>query len=95
MVCYLVSREAFSGLDVVQQRLVIGSAVAGGILAYMVHYRRRQVRCIPVGEGWWGAGEKPLSAEDDQIYPFTVQTSDQEIQVCSLIFSNFNLLVIH
>lgn len=52
---------------------------AGGILAYLAH-RRRQVKTIPLGEGWWGAGEKPLS-EDNKIYPFQVQTSDEEIQV--------------
>lgn len=73
-------RETFFGLDAVQQRLVIGSAVAaGGILAYAVH-KRNQVRSIPLGEGWWGAGEKPLS-EDEKIYPFMVQTSDEEIKV--------------
>lgn len=73
-------RETFFGLDVVQQQLLIGSAVAaGGILAYLGH-RRRQVRSIPLGEGWWGAGVKPLS-EDHQIYPFKVQTSDKEIKV--------------
>ncbi|KAI3363079.1 hypothetical protein L3Q82_011735, partial [Scortum barcoo] len=71
--------EAFCGLDPVQQQLLIGSAVAvGGVLAYMVH-KRRQVKSIPLGDGWWGAGEKPLS-EDDKIYPFTVATSDEEIQ---------------
>uniref|UniRef100_A0A3Q3IJY5 Epoxide hydrolase n=1 Tax=Monopterus albus TaxID=43700 RepID=A0A3Q3IJY5_MONAL len=59
--------------------LLIGSAVAvGGILAYTM-YKRRQVKRIPLGEGWWGAGEAPLS-EDAQIYPFQVQTSDEEIQ---------------
>ncbi|XP_041803083.1 epoxide hydrolase 1 [Chelmon rostratus] len=72
-------KETFFGLDAVQQRLVIGSAVAaGGILAYAVH-KRNQVRSIPLGEGWWGAGEKPLS-EDEKIYPFMVQTSDEEIK---------------
>ena len=74
-------REAFFGLDAAQQQqLLIGSAVAaGGALAYIVH-RRRQVKSIPLGEGWWGAGEKPLS-EDENIYPFKVQTSDEEIRV--------------
>uniref|UniRef100_A0A7N8X925 Epoxide hydrolase n=1 Tax=Mastacembelus armatus TaxID=205130 RepID=A0A7N8X925_9TELE len=37
------------------------------------------LKTIPLGDGWWGAGEKPLS-EDDKIYPFQVQTSDEEIQ---------------
>lgn len=67
-------------LDAVQQKLLVGSAVAaGGMLAYLVH-QRRQVRRVPLGEGWWGAGEKPPS-EDEKIYPFKVQTTDEEIQV--------------
>lgn len=74
-----VLKEAFFGLDAVQQQLLIGSAVAaGGALAYILQKRRR-VRSIPLGEGWWGAGVKPLS-EDDKIYPFRVQTSDEEIK---------------
>nr|XP_020453350.1 epoxide hydrolase 1 isoform X2 [Monopterus albus]XP_020453358.1 epoxide hydrolase 1 isoform X2 [Monopterus albus] len=75
-----ILKESFFGLDPVQQQqLLIGSAVAvGGILAYTM-YKRRQVKRIPLGEGWWGAGEAPLS-EDAQIYPFQVQTSDEEIQ---------------
>uniref|UniRef100_A0A7N6AJ90 Epoxide hydrolase n=1 Tax=Anabas testudineus TaxID=64144 RepID=A0A7N6AJ90_ANATE len=54
------------------------SVAAGGVLAYLVH-KRRQIQTIPLGEGWWGAGEKPLS-EDYKIYPFKVQTSDEEIR---------------
>lgn len=73
-------RETFFGLDAVQKQVLIGSAVAaGGVLAYLVH-KRRQIQTIPLGEGWWGAGEKPLS-EDYKIYPFKVQTSDEEIRV--------------
>ncbi|MEQ2179457.1 epoxide hydrolase [Goodea atripinnis] len=72
-------KESFFGLDVVQQQLLIGCAVAaGGVLAYAMQ-RRSKVKTIPVGEGWWGAGEKSPS-EDENIYPFTVQTSDKEIE---------------
>uniref|UniRef100_A0A8C6NUM6 Epoxide hydrolase n=1 Tax=Nothobranchius furzeri TaxID=105023 RepID=A0A8C6NUM6_NOTFU len=73
--------DTFFGLDVVQQQLLIGSAVAlaaGGILAYVMQ-RRNKARSIPLGEGWWGAGEKTLS-EDHTIYPFSVKTSDEEIK---------------
>ncbi|XP_036978745.1 epoxide hydrolase 1-like [Acanthopagrus latus] len=74
-----VLKETFSGLDAVQQQLAIGSAlVAGGILAFLL-LRRREVKSIPLGEGWWGAGEKPL-LEDEKVYPFKVQTSDEEIK---------------
>ncbi|KAF7219731.1 epoxide hydrolase 1 isoform X1 [Nothobranchius furzeri] len=74
-------KDTFFGLDVVQQQLLIGSAVAlaaGGILAYVMQ-RRNKARSIPLGEGWWGAGEKTLS-EDHTIYPFSVKTSDEEIK---------------
>lgn len=73
-------RDHYFGLDPLHQQLVIGSALAvGGILAYLL-LRKKTLKSIPVGEGWWGAGEKPLS-EDDKIQPFKVQTSDEEIQV--------------
>ncbi|KAM4730112.1 epoxide hydrolase 1 [Anableps anableps] len=74
-------KEMFFGLDVAQQQLLVGCAVAaaaGGILTYAMQ-RRSKVRTIPAGEGWWGAGEKPPS-EDENIYPFTVETSDKEIK---------------
>ncbi|KAM6916236.1 epoxide hydrolase 1-like [Xenentodon cancila] len=74
-----VLEETFFSLEVFQQQLVIGSAVAAcGLLAYAM-LRGNKVKTIPLGKGWWGAGEKPLS-EDDNIYPFTVQTSDKEIE---------------
>lgn len=72
-------KETFFGLDVVQQQLLIGSAVAaGGILAYILN-KRKKVKTIPLGEGWWGPGKRPLS-EDEKIYPFKVQASDKEIE---------------
>ncbi|XP_005795173.1 epoxide hydrolase 1-like [Xiphophorus maculatus] len=75
-------KDTFFGLDVAQQQLIIGcavaAAVAGGILTYAMQ-RRSKMRTIPVGEGWWGEGEKPL-LEDQKIYPFTVETSDEEIE---------------
>ncbi|XP_068183330.1 epoxide hydrolase 1 isoform X2 [Antennarius striatus] len=71
--------DSFFALDTVQQQIIISSAVAaGGMLAFIWH-KRRQVKSIPLGEGWWGAGNKPLSV-DDKIYPFKVQTSDEEIK---------------
>lgn len=77
-------RDHYFGLDPLCQQLVIGSALAvGGILAYLL-LRKQPQKTIPVGEGWWGAGEKPTS-EDDKIHPFKVQTSDAEIQVSFFI----------
>lgn len=72
-------KAAFCGLDGIQKQLLIGSAVAaGGILMHAV-YKRGEVKSIPLGEGWWGAGKKPLT-EDDHIYSFKVQTSEKEIE---------------
>lgn len=72
-------KDTFLGLNAVQQRLVVGSAVAaGGLLAYLA-IRGRQAKTIPLGEGWWGAGVQPPS-EDNKIYSFKVQTSDEEIK---------------
>ncbi|XP_034407630.1 epoxide hydrolase 1 [Cyclopterus lumpus] len=74
-----VLKGVFCDMDAIHKQLLIGSAVAaGGILLHMV-YKRGQVKSIPLGEGWWGAGKKPLS-EDDQIYPFEVETSEEEIE---------------
>ncbi|XP_051815436.1 epoxide hydrolase 1-like [Acanthochromis polyacanthus] len=72
-------KETFFGLDVIQQQ-ILSAVVVVGLLAYLMSRSRKQkVKTIPLGEGWWGAGEKPLS-EDQKIYPFTVQTSDKEIE---------------
>ncbi|KAJ8013530.1 hypothetical protein DPEC_G00030730 [Dallia pectoralis] len=75
-------KQAFFSLDASQRQLVVaGSAVAlGGLLTccYQV-YRRRKTQNIPLGSGWWGAGQQPRS-EDEKVFPFEVQTSDAEIQ---------------
>lgn len=68
------------------QQQLIGSAVAlaaGGILLYAMQ-RRPKVKTIPLGEGWWGAGEKTTLSQDKKIHPFTVKTSDEEIKVVEL-----------
>ncbi|XP_069464936.1 epoxide hydrolase 1-like [Ambystoma mexicanum] len=53
---------------------------AGGVLVYWL-VARKKVRTIEMGDGWWGAGARPLpGAEDPSIRPFRVETSDEEIQ---------------
>ncbi|XP_020316276.2 epoxide hydrolase 1 [Oncorhynchus kisutch] len=78
-----VLKQALSSLDPTQQQqlLVAGSAVAvGGLLTcYYWVYQGTKTKRIPIGDGWWGAGEKPQS-EDEKVFPFQVQTSDEEIQ---------------
>uniref|UniRef100_A0A665W3D3 Epoxide hydrolase n=1 Tax=Echeneis naucrates TaxID=173247 RepID=A0A665W3D3_ECHNA len=58
--------------------IFISVAAGGAMLVYLVR-KRKEVRTVPVGEGWWGAGDQPLT-EDDNIHPFQVQTSDEEIE---------------
>lgn len=83
--CIIPHRESFFALDTFQRQLVVGSAVAvGALLAYALQ-KRKQVKSIPVGDGWWRAGEKQLS-QDDKICPFQVQTSDEEIKVSWFCF---------
>nr|XP_057914440.1 epoxide hydrolase 1-like [Doryrhamphus excisus] len=73
-------KDSFAGLDAFQKQIMIGTSVAAGVvLLYMLHRRRQKVQTIPLGEGWWGAGERPRS-EDDKIYSFEIQTSDDEIK---------------
>lgn len=66
-------------MDVFQQRLMVGTAVAAGVILAYILRNKKQVKRIPFGDGWWRAGEKQL--EDEKIYPFKVQTSDEEIKV--------------
>uniref|UniRef100_A0A8C7ZC84 Epoxide hydrolase N-terminal domain-containing protein n=1 Tax=Oryzias sinensis TaxID=183150 RepID=A0A8C7ZC84_9TELE len=79
IICFASFRDSFFGLETVQQQLIIGSVVAAtGILAFFAR-RSSEVKTIPLGDGWWGAGQKPAS-EDEAVHPFTIQTSDREIQ---------------
>ncbi|XP_033835486.1 epoxide hydrolase 1-like [Periophthalmus magnuspinnatus] len=74
-------KDTFFDLDVDRQRLIGSALAAGGIslLAYYFVYKRTERKRIPLGEGWWGAGVKPVS-EDTKVYSFKVETSDKEIQ---------------
>ncbi|XP_057704190.1 epoxide hydrolase 1 isoform X3 [Corythoichthys intestinalis] len=72
-------RDSFLSLDVFHKQIVIGTAVAAGVALLYIRHRRCKVQTIPIGEGWWGAGKRPQS-EDDNIYPFEVQTSEDEIK---------------
>ncbi|KAJ8361485.1 hypothetical protein SKAU_G00180100 [Synaphobranchus kaupii] len=73
-------QRTLSSLDTPQLRLqvVSGALGVGGLLAFYL-LRQRKAKTIPLGDGWWGAGVKPPS-EEENIYPFLVKTSDEEIQ---------------
>ncbi|XP_067092212.1 epoxide hydrolase 1 [Osmerus mordax] len=72
-------RQAFSSLEPKhQQILAAGSVAVGGVLTYLL-CRKREAKSIPMIEEWWGPGVRP-EVEEENIYPFTVQTSEEEIQ---------------
>lgn len=71
-------QRVLSELDPCKLKLLALSSVGvGGLLCYLAW--RRQPKKIPVGDGWWRVGEKPLT-EDRTIRPFVVETSEDMIQ---------------
>uniref|UniRef100_A0A8C9TJA7 Epoxide hydrolase n=1 Tax=Scleropages formosus TaxID=113540 RepID=A0A8C9TJA7_SCLFO len=72
--------ETLSNLEPPRSHLLAASVVGfGGLLACYVACRRK-TKAIPMGNGWWGRGQKPLAEEDERIHHFEVKTSDEEIQ---------------
>lgn len=63
------------------QLLALSSAGIGALLCYLRW--RKGPKTIPIGDGWWGAGAKPLT-EDKTIHRFVVKTSMEEIEVSVL-----------
>ncbi|XP_051981060.1 epoxide hydrolase 1-like [Xyrauchen texanus] len=59
------------------QLLALSSAGIGGLLCYLAW--RKSPKKIPIGDGWWGAGEKSIT-EDKSIHKFVVETSVEEIE---------------
>ncbi|XP_062323675.1 epoxide hydrolase 1 [Osmerus eperlanus] len=57
---------------------VVLALVVGGVIYFLVQRSRKQV--LKTEDGWWGAGAPPGGEEDQSIRPFTVQTSDGEIE---------------
>ncbi|XP_053163720.1 epoxide hydrolase 1 [Hemicordylus capensis] len=58
--------------------LEILSAVVLGAIIYLYMTKKKE-ETLPMGEGWWGKGQKPDSEEDTTIHPFMVETSEAEI----------------
>lgn len=59
------------------QLLALSSAGVGALLCYLTW--RKGPKTIPIGDGWWGAGQKSLT-EDKTIQRFVVKTSVEEIE---------------
>ncbi|XP_062851855.1 epoxide hydrolase 1 [Trichomycterus rosablanca] len=71
-------QQAISGLDQHTLKVCAVSSVGiGSLLCYLAW--RKTPKKIPVGDGWWTVGEKPL-VEDTTIRPFVVENSEQMLQ---------------
>ncbi|XP_029965820.1 LOW QUALITY PROTEIN: epoxide hydrolase 1 [Salarias fasciatus] len=57
--------------------LLLGLLLAG-LIWFLVQRSRKQV--LTSEDGWWGPGPRPTAEEDDSIRPFTITTSDEELQ---------------
>nr|XP_033794339.1 epoxide hydrolase 1 [Geotrypetes seraphini]XP_033794340.1 epoxide hydrolase 1 [Geotrypetes seraphini] len=58
--------------------LEVALAVVAGAVLYLLLFRTKE-ETLPVGDGWWGEGQKPHSSEDETIRPFKVETSEAEL----------------
>ncbi|NXL88749.1 HYEP hydrolase, partial [Alectura lathami] len=59
----------------------VAAVGVGGMLVCWLMSRRQKIKSIEMGDGWWGAGEKPLNAyEDESIRPFRIEASDKDIE---------------
>ncbi|RXN10575.1 epoxide hydrolase 1 [Labeo rohita] len=71
-------KETIGNLDRSKlQLLALSSAGIGAVLCYLAW--KQSPKTIPIGDGWWGAGEKPLT-EDETIHKFVVKTSVEEVE---------------
>ncbi|XP_030051573.1 epoxide hydrolase 1 [Microcaecilia unicolor] len=58
--------------------LEVALALVVGAVLYLLLFRTKE-EILPIGDGWWGEGQKPNSAEDETIRPFKVETSEAEL----------------
>ncbi|XP_075060438.1 epoxide hydrolase 1 [Mixophyes fleayi] len=57
--------------------LEIVIALVVGALLYQFVFRRKD-ETLPMGDGWWGAGQRH-DDENEDIRPFTIETSEEEL----------------
>ncbi|CAN9507555.1 unnamed protein product [Ophioblennius macclurei] len=57
--------------------LLLGLLLAG-LIWFVAQRSRKQV--LTSQDGWWGPGEPPSTEEDDSIRPFTITTTEEELQ---------------
>lgn len=58
---------------------VLVALAIGGLIYFLLQRSRSQV--LKAEDGWWGTGTPPDGEEDITIRPFTVTTSDEELEV--------------
>lgn len=54
--------------------------VLGAVIIYFLLSKKKE-EILPFKEGWWGKGQKPDTAEDTTIWPFKVETTEEELSV--------------
>ncbi|XP_029448936.1 epoxide hydrolase 1 [Rhinatrema bivittatum] len=58
--------------------LEVALAVLLGAVLYMFLSQAKE-ETLPIGDGWWGEGQRLDSKEDETVRPFKVETSEEEI----------------
>ncbi|KAM8945301.1 epoxide hydrolase 1 [Pelodytes ibericus] len=58
--------------------LEIALTLVAGALLYHFLFRNKN-ESLPMGDGWWGPGQRRESDEDESIRPFKIETSEEEL----------------
>lgn len=57
----------------------------GTVIIYFVLSKKKE-ETLSVKEGWWGKGQKPDTEEDTTIWPFKVETTEEELSVSKSLY---------
>lgn len=65
--------------------MYIELAVALGLGAVVaLVFLRKKKGLLKAQDDWWGVGGRPQEPEDDSIRPFKIETTTEEIEVCTV-----------
>ncbi|XP_053568587.1 epoxide hydrolase 1 isoform X2 [Bombina bombina] len=59
--------------------LEIAVTLAAAALLYHFIFKRNDETFLPMGDGWWGPGPQPSDEEAEDIRPFKIETSDEDL----------------
>lgn len=59
--------------------------VLGTVIIYFLFSKKKE-ETLPVKEGWWGKGQEPDTEEDTTIWPFKVETTEEELSVSKSLY---------